>query len=231
MTLAPASHRAYTYTVTVPPTELPVTLAIFKEFLKLDPDDDSQDTLLTMFLSAATVYAEKLTKRNFIQRTYTTFRDFFPVPGQNEGYYPAGIIPAGVSGISFITDNVGFEIRKSPLVSVTSVTYTDLDNDAQTVSSSIYYNSVELDYSEVLTSPDQDWPEDAVKKLQNIVITFVCGMSEDAATFLTEHANLVNALLMHATMMYQNRGDCGACGIKAPPAAESIYMQCQIINI
>ena len=236
MTLAPAPHRAYSYKVTVQPAELPVPLPIFKEFLKIDADDTSQDELLTLFLGTATTYAEKLTKRDFIQRTYQTFRDFFPRAGQNEGYYPFGIVPSGARGLFFVDDNVGYEIRRSPLVSVTSIAYTDTSNNPQTVASTVFYNTAEEDYSEVVTLPDQEWPDDSLRKMQNIVITFLCGLSADAATFQTEHPNLFNAIMMHAVAMYENRGDCAsdactACSMAAPAAAQGIYLQCQIINI
>lgn len=235
--LAPPNHRAYTYKVTIPPAEFPVTLEMVKEFLKLDPSDDSQDDLLNMFIGAATIYAEKLTKRDFIERTYETFRDFFPRAGQNEGYYPFGLVPSGASGISYYGDNVGYEIRRSPLVSVTDIAYTDSNQMGQTVASTVYYNTVETDYSEVLTVTGQCWPDDALRQMQNIKITFIAGMAPDAATFLALHPNLVNALLMHIAKMYENRGDCSeascacACATTAPSAAHGMYLQCQIINI
>ena len=236
MTLAPAPHRAYSYRVTIQPAELPVPLPIFKEFLKIDSDDSSQDELLTLFLGTATTYAEKLTKRDFIQRTYETFRDFFPRAGQNEGFYPFGIVPSGARGLFFVDDNVGYEIRRSPLVSVSSITYTDTSNAPQTVASTVFYNTIEEDYSEVVTLPDQEWPDDSLRKMQNIVITFICGLSATSTLFQAEHPNLFNAIMMHAVDMYENRGDCAtsactACSRAAPAAAQGIYLQCQIINI
>ena len=236
MTLAPAQRRAYTYKVTVQPAELPIPLEVFKEFLKIDAGDTSQDELLTLFLGAATAYAEKLTKRCFIERTIDTFRDFFPSAYQNEGYYPFGDVPFGVSGISSSCENIGYEIRRSPLVSITEIKYTDFENAVQTVPNTVYYNTSEEDYSEVVTLPGQEWPGDALRKMQNISITFVCGLSPDAATFQIEHPNLFNAIMMHAVAMYENRGDCasdscGACAMTAPAGAQGIYLQCQIINI
>jgi len=57
------------YEVTVAPVGLPVTLAEFKEFAKLDADDDSQDALLTTFLEAARFLPLSVTRlRKFRKR-------------------------------------------------------------------------------------------------------------------------------------------------------------------
>lgn len=229
--LAPPQRRDYTYKVITAPAELPVSLTKFKDYIK--KPNSTEDSILTMFLAAATIEAEKLTRRDFIERTYDTFRDFFPVSWQNEGYYSGGFIPSFAQSIIAADDNVGNEIRKSPLVSITQVEYTNISNVITIVDSTIYYNTVEEDYSEILTNPGKAWPQDLLVRLQSVKITFVCGLSPDQATFEADHPNLCRAIMSHAMSMWVNRGDCDsdACAVAMPASAKSTYLRCRIENL
>ena len=52
--------------VTIPPDELPVTLAEAKEYLKVDFSED--DELIERLISAVTDYAQKYTGLSFVLR-------------------------------------------------------------------------------------------------------------------------------------------------------------------
>ena len=229
--------RAYTYKVTTPPAGLPVTLDIFKSHIKRPSGPSSEDDLLTLYLGSAVEYAEGFTRRDFIERTYQTFRDFFPRPEQNEGYYQNGIIPSFTSAGVFSGDsNVGFEIRKSPLRSVVDITYIDATGTTGVVvPSTVYYPTLEEDYSEVVANDGQDWPEDILVALQAIQINFTCGLAADSTEFMANHPKLTVAILDHATFLWANRGDCGSgCGdgsSSVPSSSRSAYLQCRIENL
>ncbi len=229
--LAPPKRRDYTYTVIIPPTELPVSLQKFKDYIK--KPSSTEDSVLTMFLAAATVEAEKLTRRDFIERTYNTFRDFFPAAWQNEGYYSGGFIPSSSQTIKLVDENVGYEIRKSPLVSVSNIEYNDVSGGVTVVPTAVYYSTVEEDYSEILTNPSQAWPDDLLVRLQTIKITFLCGLSPNRTAFETNHPNLCRAIMSHAMSMWVNRGDCDsdACATAMPASAKSTYLRCRIENL
>lgn len=228
MRLAPPGHRAYTYKVTVPPAVLPVSLATAKQYLKIT--SSAEDDLITLFIGAATGVAERFTRRDFITREYETFRDFFSNL-LSEGYYTFGDNPA--LGASVINDrgNVGFELRRSPLQSVESIEYL-LKDVLTTVAASTYYNTIETDYSEVLTVVDASWPDDADRRLQSIVITFKTGLGDDD----TEMPSWVTeGILQHVANMFRNRGDCSACGDATgnllPLTAKLLYLQNRIENL
>ena len=106
MRLAPPDHRAYTYKVTIAPATGAVPLQTFKDHIKRT--NSSEDSLLQVYLDAAIDYAEGFIRRDLITRTYETFRDFFPLPGQNEGYYAFGSIPNRSSISTSFNSNVGF---------------------------------------------------------------------------------------------------------------------------
>ena len=214
--------RAFTYDVTVAPAELAVPLATFKEHAKTNAS--VSDTLLTLYLEAATKFAEQMTRRDFINRTYKTFRDNFP--------------GTQITTLSALVNqgNVGFELRRSKLQSVTSVKYLK-DNLLTTVASSVFYNTLENDYSKVLTLDGQVWPSDADIRLQAVEIIFVAGFGAND-TFVPDC--LQEAIMIHATQMLENKGDCeeatGSAGLKAvvnslPAAAKLIYLQNRIENL
>ena len=230
MRFSPPEHRAYSYKVTVAPpaANLPVTLGTVKSYLKITSTAD--DDLIKIFINAATEFAEGFTRRDFITRTYETFRDFFS-DSVSEGYYTFGENPVlGSAGIKN-SGNVGFELRRSPLQSVEQIEYFS-GGSLSTVTASTYYNTVETDYSEVLTVDGADWPDDADRRLQAIKITFKTGFGDsnnDMPAWVTE------GILQHVASMWANRGDCSACGdgtgVLVPAVSKTLYLQNRIENL
>ena len=227
-------HRAYTYKVLVAPAELPVSLDTFK--LHIKRKTSIEDSLLTIYLNAAIEYAEIFTRRCLINRTFRTFRDFFPHPYQNEGYYSFGVIPPGYGNYIQTTNiNVGFELRKSPLVSVEAIQYwPEGGGGLVTVNSGVYYNTEEEDYSEVLNNTNQEWPTNVLQRLQAVRIDFICGMGANESQIA---ACWKDAILAHATNLWANRGDCGGCPtgsvVKSavPPSSHDFYLTKRIHNL
>jgi len=226
MRIAPAQHRAYTYKVTVGPAKSAVSLTALKTHLKVS--GTNQDTLISIYMNSAIDYAEKFTRRDFITRTYETFRDFFP--GVSEGYYQFGDNPS-FGNFSFNGGNLGFEIRRSPLQTIEKIQYL-VSNVLTLVDSSIFYNTIEEDYSEVLTFDSNEWPTNADRRLQSVVITFKAGFGDadsDMPPWIAE------GVFQHVAEMFANRGDCGELGDKQglflPHTARLIYLQNRIENL
>lgn len=219
--------RAYSYKVVSQSDKKPVLLPTFKSHIKRA--NSAEDDLLTLYLNAAISYGEKLTRRDFITKTYETFRDFFPMAFQNEGIYSSGVIPSNAGGVINFGANIGFEIRKSPLVSITSVEYL-VSAAFVTVADTVYYNTVEEDYSEVLTLNGQDWPTDGDVRMQSVKITFDAGFGDCEDDIPND---LQEAVLAHATALWKHRGDCdeSACKSLLPPISRMIYLQNRIENL
>ena len=224
--------RAYTYRQTSVPSEFPISLQRVRSYLKLKSSAD--DDLLNILIAQATDFAEKFTRRVFISRNFETFRDFFPQYCNSEGYYLCGDIPGWGSSISTVGSNLGFEIRVSPLESITSIAYLK-ENVSTLVDPSIYYSTRENDYSEILTLPNQVWPQDADKRLQAITISFIVGygINETAVPIWVKEG-----ILQHIAFMYENRGDCvdsssGNCDCLnfLPATSKAIYLQNKIHSL
>lgn len=217
--------RAYTYKVIAEPEKLAVPIETFK--LHLKRKGSSEDALLNLYLQAAIDYAEGITRRCLINRSIRTYRDFFPTPCQNEGYYPYGIIPSSGRGINDIDSNVGFELRKSKLQSIVEVSYISSGTPV-IVDPTDYYFTDEDDYSELLAV--NSWPEDADRRMQAVTIDFVCGFGPTPKSVPKDYQV---AIMQHATAIRANRGDCSdtACGNVVPALAKSFYLQNRIENL
>lgn len=198
------THEAQSYNLVTGPTTTPISLAEVKDFLKLDASDISEDSFLTLLIESAVDFAEKYIKRDFINKTYVTYRNKWA------DY---------------------FEIRRSKLQSITSVKYYNGSDVLSTVSSSIYAHTDEVDFSRLYTSNGNDWPTGTLScRLQPIEITFVAGYGSSASDVPAE---LRRALLEHVLVLYENRGDCegASCSNKLGGAVRAIYNQYRILDI
>lgn len=63
--------------VVTPNSALVVSLTDFKEFIKWDADDTSEDTTMTTFLKAATMQAEAFTRRTISSAPWITYLPYF----------------------------------------------------------------------------------------------------------------------------------------------------------
>lgn len=192
-------HKAHPYKLITAAAVTPISLIEVKNFLKLDASDTSEDTLITMFIEAAVDYAERYTRRDFINKTYITYRDSF---------------------------EDAIEIRRSKLQSISFVKYYDTSDALTTLSSAVYAFTDEVDYSSIYLAPDQSWPLTAsYNRLQPIQIQFVAGYGS-AATNVPSMLRI--SLLQHVANMYENRGDCSSgaecdCAGTLPAQARPIY--------
>jgi uncharacterized phiE125 gp8 family phage protein len=142
---------AWPYVLTVPPTGLPLSLDEVKDHVKWSLADDSQDAYFKMLIKVVTEYAEKYTKREFITRTYETYRDTF-------------------------CDNL--EIRRSPLQSITTIEYL-VDGVLTTVSTDVYFATLSNTFSRLALKAGQVWPTGIDLQDQAVKITFKSGYGND----------------------------------------------------
>jgi len=125
-----------------------------------------------------------------------------------------------------------FELRKSPLVAISSVKYNDTDSVEQTVDSADYYIQKDPAYSLVRFDCETfDSPALKANRPQQITIDFTAGY---ATTESDVPADIKKAILQQVCYMSANRGDC-ACGdgmssAKAP-GAMAIYKKYKIEEI
>lgn len=208
--------RNYSYKLVTAPINTLFILDDIKNYLRLDTGDTSEDNLLLSFQSSAVSFIEKYTNRTLLTTTFKTYRDVF-FNSQNCSYF----------------DRYGYdywELRKSPLQSISSIKYFNKSNVLVTVDTNIYYNTLEDIYSKILLNYSLKFPSDASNKLQAIEIEFIAGYGDDATSVPDE---LKNAVLMLISAMYENRGDCiqSTCSQLANGSIKQLISQFRVINI
>jgi uncharacterized phiE125 gp8 family phage protein len=130
---------------------LPISLETARKYLKIDPGNTTEDQLIVNLIAAATEFAELYTKRDFIIKTYLTFRDSF-----NDGF---------------------FTLRKSQFQELVSFQY--FTDNTLTPVPSVYYTTQQNDFASIFLLSAKSWPSNIDPRLQAIQIVFKAGYAID----------------------------------------------------
>ena len=185
---------------TVAPTLQVISVATFKQHARIDVDDD--DTLIAEYLEAATEYVEKYQNRCWRQATYQAVYDCFPSDGV-------------------------FYMPVPPLVSVTSIVYTDSAGDSQTLSTDYYAVDAASQPGRVSLKFGQLWPS-TYDQLGSITITFVAGYSSVSDV----PARVKQVVRLLAANSYENREPIvtGTIATALPLSAMELMNEDRFVN-
>ena len=111
------------------PNTQPVSLTETK--LHLKQEEDADDTLISPLIKAATLKAENVTKRQFMEATFESRLDRFPVE---------------------------FHLPRPPLLSIVSIKYIDTDGNEQTFEDSKYSVDTFRTIGRVVLKSGESWP-------------------------------------------------------------------------
>lgn len=172
----------YSVNVKTAPTAEPLTLAETKVHLRVDSDITDQDTLISALIAAAREWAENHTRRSFVQRTLELRLDCFP----GEILLPRG-----------------------PVVSVTSVKYTDDSGTLQTVSASDYQTDLYSVPARICPVFGTIWPVPGTGRLNAVVVEYEAGYAHSSGS-PTDMADAVPSSIKSALKLmighwYENR--------------------------
>jgi len=163
--------------LTTAPAVEPLTQTEVKNYLRVDSDITEDDALITALIVAARRYCETFTRRAFITQTWTMYLDRFPA---NRWY---------------------ITLPKSPLQSVTSIKYYDIDGTLQTWSSSKYeVDSSDTIPARVSLAESETWPSTRVQA-NSVQILFIGGYGAAAAVPDT----IKSAMYLLVGHWYENR--------------------------
>ncbi len=174
----PKTIKAENYILITPAPIFPITLQEAKDYLKIIGAD--QDAEITQLISVATDIGEKITGRDFINKTYKAFLDCFPC------------------------DASPIQIRRTKLQSITSIQYLK-DNVLTAFNSSEYYFTESNSYSEINLIENSSYPTDADNRKQAVEILFAAGYGSSASDVPEA---LKRAMLAHIAFLFSNAGDC-----------------------
>lgn len=103
-----------------PPAELPIDLEDVKAHLRID--DNSEDSLITSYINAASDYIARATGSQLMRATYESTFNGFPDCADEDGFQ-------------------SIYLPYPPLAAVVSVQYTDTDGDTQSLVSGTDYSA------------------------------------------------------------------------------------------
>jgi hypothetical protein len=182
----------------------PVTLTELKEALRIT--SSSEDTLLTQLIVDARTYAEDYTGRKFITQTLVSYAD--NLFGQDVAWFSGYRVG---SELSLYSGNRRAQFDWTPAQSITSIVTIDIDNAETAYASSNYYldNFDNNLYPYVNINDSSSIIGTSLRSRDAIKVTWVAGYGDNATDV---PASIRRGIIMSASHLYTNRGDCdGAC--------------------
>lgn len=156
----PGSMRWALQLTTAPSVE-PADLTAAKNHLRVDFSDD--DALIQTKLMAARDYVERWTGLSLCQQTWKLYLDRFP-PSDRWESWPWRAAPSTIL------------IPRSPVQSVTSIQWTDLNGNVSTISSADYVVDIFSRPPRIVPATNKFWPTTPALAPQNgVVVTVVAG--------------------------------------------------------
>jgi len=159
--------------VTAPVAE-PITTAEAKTHLRIDGSDE--DTLIDTYIMAARQLCEMEARRAFVTQTFDLFLEQWPASDE-------------------------IMLPRPPLQSVTSITYTDSNGNAQTMPSADYLVDTASEPGRVVLSYGGTWPSATLRPGPAITVRFVAGYGL-AAAVPAMYKQAIKLLVGH---WYENR--------------------------
>jgi uncharacterized phiE125 gp8 family phage protein len=141
--------------LTTAPTEEPISLAAAKRHLRVDEDATDEDALILDWIASARKEAERAMGRPLVTQTWTGYLNNFP-------------------------DSDEIEIPLAPLISVTSIKYTDPDGVEATFSTADYTVDTSGVLGRIYLNYNESWPDYRIE-YNAVRIVFVAGYG-DAST-------------------------------------------------
>lgn len=162
----------YRFELVTAPASEPVTRAEAKTHLRESSTDE--DDLIDGLIVAARKLVEAQTSRQLVTATWRLHLDCFP----------AGDI----------------QIRKSPIASISSITYYDTNGDSQTWASSNYETDLVSEPARIRPAYNVSYPSTRSGKPNAVTVQFVAGVAQGSVDQRAKQAILL--LLSH---WYENR--------------------------
>lgn len=160
-------------TIVSAPGDTAISVAEAKSHSNITFSDD--DTLIGVYINAATAKVEQELQRKLITQTWKMFLDSWP---------------------PYI------DVLFGDLQSVTHIKYTDIDDTQTTYSSDNYYTDTDSVPGRIVLKESKVWPSDHLRAMNPIEIQFVTGYG-DASSDVPDDIRL--ALMQTVAHMYENR--------------------------
>ncbi|MFM0330658.1 head-tail connector protein [Paraburkholderia strydomiana] len=190
--------------LTLAPTEEPVTVDEAKLHLRVT--DSSEDTLITMLISAARIHAENVCRRVFVTQKWDLFLDAFPYYtyyGVIPGYVPVDQLPSAwmtMRNYAVRFRGSKIDIPFPRLQSVDAVKYIDPNGVLQTMDPSAYVVDAISEPGVLTPKTGTYWP-DTENTTNAVQISFTAGYGDAADV----PAGIKSWILLRVGALYENR--------------------------
>lgn len=163
----------FSLTCETKPAIEPVTLSEAKHHCRIDGSDE--DVAIDQAIVTAREYAESETHRQLITATHKLWLDAFP----------SGII-----------------VPRSPLQSVTSITYIDPDGETQTLAADQYQVTQGAEPGRIVPAHGCSWPSSRSQP-EAVQVTFVAGYGDAAADVPASIRRAIMLLVAHLNEFHE----------------------------
>lgn len=183
------------YSLVTPPASEPLTAEDVRSYLRLDDDDTSQDSIITILITAARRYAEQYTGRSLMPQTWLAVADSFPgcwIPPAPFGAYAYSY--GSARSVDYHSpDEQIIKLAHGPVTSITSITYVDSNGATQTLDPSTYILDTSDLVQRVAPAYGQNWPA-ARRQLGSVKVTFATGYADAASVPATIRSWMFNRI-------------------------------------
>ncbi len=166
----------YALNRTSEPSVEPVSLEEAKLHARVDGDSD--DAVLSAFVTAARIWAEDFCRRSFLSSTWELCLDEFP--GCDEEIC----------------------LERPKIISVSSIAYIDTGGTTQTLSSSLYRVDAKSTPGRITPIAGQVWPATQCDTTNTVTVTFTAGYGTTAASVPQPIRTAIAILASH---LFENR--------------------------
>ena len=180
-------------TVTVAPTNYPISLQDVKRNIGITIDDDSQDLSIFESIKSLTNWIEEYLNRSLITRTLTL--DFDELEDD--------LVLAG-----------------EPIQTITSITYYDTTNTQQTLSTDYYALDTSSAVANIYLKYGYSWPAH-LEYRNSVTVTYIAGYGDTAAS-VPEAIRKAMLIIMDNWLRYQATSASGLPISTIPYAAEQL---------
>ena len=190
-------------------TNTAVTLSQAKAHLSVEQQFTDDDAYISALLLAAQRYCEDVTQRCFFNKTFLYTLDYFPY------FAPYQTYPINDRYNLYATYWRRFCIKLPwpRAQSITSVVYTDMNQQQQTMDSSLYFLDNNSEPGRLAPIYGQYWPYQGMYLPGTVQITFVAGSYGDGVETNNVPMPIQQAILLLVGYWYANRAVQGT----APP--------------
>ncbi|MFM0326088.1 head-tail connector protein [Caballeronia glebae] len=186
------------------PAEEPVSLEEAKLHLRVI--DSSEDTLISMLISAARAHAENICRRVFVTQKFDLYLDAFPYYtyyGVIPGYVPVDQLPSAwmtMRNYAVRFRGSKIDIPFPRLQSVDAITYVDASGATQTLDPSLYVVDSVSEPGVLTPKTNTYWP-DTENTTNAVKISFTAGYGSAADV----PAGIKSWILLRVATLYENR--------------------------